>query len=75
MDWKPFNTAPRDGSVFLAWDATGYGPTECVCLVTFWPADDEGNPDEFVMISNGCGEVSEPVEFTYWAEIKPPVQA
>jgi len=64
--WQTFETAPKDGSVFIAWDSQGYSNVECTCFVTFWDADEEGNVEQFVLVSNAIGEASDDVNFTHW---------
>lgn len=75
-EWQPIETAPRDGTPFLAWDAGDTFQAGCVCFAEFWDADDEGNEAEFVIISNANGECNEPPEFTHWMPLpNPPVQS
>lgn len=70
-DWRPSETAPKDGSLFLAWDVRGLqgvGYARCIgwyrsssggrqyCWIDFW-------------------SLTENVEFTHWQPIVGPVTA
>ena len=68
-DWQPIETAPRDGTPFLAW-AKGFlqdelGPTEdwvpSRALVTEWRA-----------FAFRCAETGNTFEFTHWMPLPPP---
>lgn len=69
MDWKPIESAPRDGRDLLLWDERPY--------IGSWRKDDNVPKDGKMWLDNSyddfsVGYASTPLKPTHWAAIDPP---
>ena len=80
MLWRPIETAPKDGTMFLCWvEAVRYGETDegqqfqqdvSQCDECWWRPDFQGVPDSGYF-DNACGQVGDSQAVTHWMPLPP----
>ncbi len=80
-EWRTFDTAPKDGSLFLAFDGDDGGGVSCGVVLAYWYFDDQ--PDDFdddmephwEVSALGTGDCLDGCNLTHWMPLPEPPKA
>lgn len=71
VTWQPFDTAPKDGSIFLGFDSDDGGGVYMAVVCVHWDEGDEeeGYEPGWIVQELGSGDYIDNCNLTHWTPI------